>query len=187
MNIYKKLVLSLVGLTTIILIATLLLARWSFEQGFSNFLQAQEIERLSRISQEITQIKPNVLHLKEIEKGLLERILQGHSFAQKAPKGHRPLSGGHRLRPPPPHFLKGDKKHLYTAVFDLSGTQIAGDILEQTDASKRVLYEFIIKVNEQPIGLLKSWKSQRFESPTASKFSKQQITTSVLIGVFCLA
>jgi two-component system sensor histidine kinase BaeS len=187
MNIYKKLVLSLVGLTTIILIATLLLARWSFEQGFSNFLQAQEIERLSRISQEITQIKPNALHLKEIEKGLLERILQGHSFAPKSSRAPSHSAGGLRPRPPPPHILKGDKKRLYTAVFDLSGTQIAGDTLEQTDASKLVLYEFIIKVNEQSIGLLKSWKSQRFESPTASEFSKQQITTSILIGVFCLA
>jgi two-component system sensor histidine kinase BaeS len=34
--------------------------------------------------------------------------------------------------------------------------------------------------------LLKSWKTQRFESPTANEFSKQQITTSILIGVFCL-
>ena len=68
MNIYKKFMLSLVGLTTIILIATLLLARWSFEQGFSNFLQAQEIERLSRISQEITQLVSNTSQLNEIEK-----------------------------------------------------------------------------------------------------------------------
>jgi two-component system sensor histidine kinase BaeS len=122
MNIYKKLVLSLVVITTIILIATLLLARWSFEQGLSNFLQAQEIQRLSRISQEITQFKPNVLHLNEIEKGLLERILQGHSFAQKSPRGPRPSAGEPRPRPPPPHLLKSETKHLYTAVFDLSGT-----------------------------------------------------------------
>lgn len=179
--------LSLVGLTTIILIATLLLARWSFEQGFSNFLQAQEIERLSRISQEISQLAPNTSYVNEIEKPLLERILQGHSLAKLPPGGPRPRAGERRPRPPPPHLRKGDTKHLYTAVFDLSGTQIAGDVLNEADAAKLVSYEFIIKINEQSIGLLKSWKSKKFESPTASEFSKQQITTSLLIGIFCLA
>jgi two-component system sensor histidine kinase BaeS len=187
MNIYKKLMLSLVGLTTIILIATLLLARWSFEQGLANFLQAQEIQRLSRISQEIIEAAPNITHLDEIDKGALERIVQGHSLATRTPRGPRPLAGERRPRQPPPHLLKGDAKHLYTAVFDVSGSQIAGDVLEESDLGKLLLYEFTITNNANSLGFLKSWKSKRFESPTASEFSNQQITTSVLIGLFCLA
>ncbi|PMG28783.1 hypothetical protein BCU94_15800 [Shewanella sp. 10N.286.52.C2] len=50
MKISKKLFLAFVGLTSIVLLATLSLARWSFDQGFLNYINTLEQERLARLS-----------------------------------------------------------------------------------------------------------------------------------------
>ena len=52
MTISKKLIVSMVALTSIVLIATLSLARWSFEQGFAEFINGLERERLGRIAEQ---------------------------------------------------------------------------------------------------------------------------------------
>lgn len=49
MKLSQKLFTILVGSTCLILTLSLLLARWSFEQGFSEFILKQESERLDAL------------------------------------------------------------------------------------------------------------------------------------------
>ena len=50
MNIYRKVFLSFLGLTAITLLITLGLARWSFDQGFLDFVAGLEQQRLGELS-----------------------------------------------------------------------------------------------------------------------------------------
>ena len=49
LSIVQKLVAAFIGLTLIVLAATLGLARWSFQQGFLDYVNALEQTRLERI------------------------------------------------------------------------------------------------------------------------------------------
>ena len=51
LSISHKLVAAFVGLTLLVLTATLGLARWSFEQGFLDYVNALEQQRLERVRQ----------------------------------------------------------------------------------------------------------------------------------------
>lgn len=202
MNIYKKLILSLVGLTSIILIATLLLARWSFEQGFNNFLQSQEMARLSRISDDIIQVAPSATSLIDIEKRSLIGILERHSVIKNGPRGPRPQDSRQGGRPIPPHLRDQvsdrppnraggrppiDKASFqFTAIYDSSGNYLAGNILDEKRLETFITFDYTLMNNNEVIGSIKSWKREKFESPIATEFSKQQISTSVFIGFFSL-
>ena len=50
MNIFRKVFLSFLGLTAITLLITLGLARWSFDQGFLDFVAGLEQQRLGELS-----------------------------------------------------------------------------------------------------------------------------------------
>ena len=50
LSIAQKLVSAFVGLTLLVLIATLGLARWSFEQGFLDYVNALEQTRTKQVS-----------------------------------------------------------------------------------------------------------------------------------------
>ena len=52
-SISTKLFLALLGLTSVVLIATLLLAHWSFDQGFLNYIKGQEVLRLKNIARDL--------------------------------------------------------------------------------------------------------------------------------------
>jgi two-component system sensor histidine kinase BaeS len=53
MRLSNKLFLSFLGLNTLILIATLSLARWSFERGFLDFISGQETQRLQLVADDL--------------------------------------------------------------------------------------------------------------------------------------
>ena len=56
MNISKKLFLSFLGLTALVLFATLSLARWGFDQGFADFINALEKQRLEGVAANLVDI-----------------------------------------------------------------------------------------------------------------------------------
>lgn len=56
LTVFQKLMLTLLGLTTVILIATLGLARWSFERGFLDYANALEQTRLEVVSHKLTEL-----------------------------------------------------------------------------------------------------------------------------------
>ena len=55
LTIARKLVLSFLGLTLVVLVATLGLARWSFERGFMDYANALEQERLQMLTVSLAQ------------------------------------------------------------------------------------------------------------------------------------
>lgn len=98
-----------------ILLATLVLARWSFERGFTEFLHAQEMDRLSRIAQDITtEYLTDVSDITELNRRSLDRLLGKHTQGNVPPRGARRPSRGSAegsaegtaersvKRPPPP-------------------------------------------------------------------------------------
>jgi len=50
-----KLFFALLGLTSLVLIATLFLARWSFDQGFLDYVNSQQQRRLERVAQDLSE------------------------------------------------------------------------------------------------------------------------------------
>ena len=54
-SLLKKIVAAVVGVTLLTLVVSLLLARWSFEVGFLDYLNAREAERLSLLSDRLAQ------------------------------------------------------------------------------------------------------------------------------------
>ena len=53
LSLAQKLVVAFLGLTLLVLTATLGLARWSFEQGFLDYVNALEQTRLERVRDDI--------------------------------------------------------------------------------------------------------------------------------------
>ncbi|KXI27109.1 HAMP domain-containing histidine kinase [Paraglaciecola hydrolytica] len=193
MNISNKLFWSLLGLTSVILLATLSLARWSFERGFLDFISGQENQRLQLVAEELlvdyTSADNNWQNI--LFNGL-EYYLNQHIGARP---GRRPPPIG--AQSPPSHFRGGDNTQRPprlnnnakseigppTALFDHQGNWLAGDNQHQ-DQSNEIRVPLFL--NNQLIGELRSWPRSNLDSPLASAFSRDQLWTSLLIGLICL-
>lgn len=104
LTVFQKLMLTLLGLTAVILIATLGLARWSFERGFLDYANALEQTRLEVVSNNLTELYLEAGgDWKKIPKESLERHLY------LLPK--RSGSGLDKPLPPGIHKRQFDSKH----------------------------------------------------------------------------
>jgi len=54
-SISAKLFLAILGLTSLMLVATLLLARWSFDQGFLDYVNSQQQRHMSRMAEDLSE------------------------------------------------------------------------------------------------------------------------------------
>jgi two-component system sensor histidine kinase BaeS len=212
MNLSKKLFLSLVGLTGIILIVTLLLARWSFAQGFSDFVNAVEQQRLSRLANDVREVyQANNETWDSSAIASINRTFLQHSNIQNNRPGpkHRPprpdydnreerrddkrqvLSrpapppSDRKNRPPPPAQRIAPAK-IVTVLYDLNGNKLAGDNSEFADETGVIVNEYRVEYAGEDIALLKSWNTERFGSALGSRFRTQQLYTTIWIGLACL-
>lgn len=200
MNISKKLFLSLVGLTSIVLLSTLLLARWSFQQGFLDFISALEEQRLSRVANEIAQAYDtaggNWQKVSNRDLAIMLQVAPNQMQQSKPPRGPRRGPQGDDLRPrppgpggrPPPRDA-GQAPHnanIYTALFSLSGELISGAQIPSDNDEFSNIHEQTVLLGDVPIGLLKSWNNDKFGSSIGSRFSQQQLFTSLYIGIASL-
>ena len=106
LSIASKLTLAILSVTLVVLAATLLLARWSFEQGFLDYVNALERERLELLVPEISQVYERsggdwetiqaTPLLREIERSK-NRLHQPAVIPGSRPPGERG---------PPPHLRK---------------------------------------------------------------------------------
>lgn len=196
LSIAHKLVAAFVGLTLVVLTATLGLARWSFEQGFLDYVNALEQSRLEQIAR--------VLGQKYSSSGQDWGFLSEDSFAQLV----RPVPGElrdgppprHRA-PPPPHETGGGQPSprkmpgpsrrrpggspdsLPTALFDMNDTFMAGVNIGLLDT---LTIRVAIIVDGDAVGELRSEPRREFNSPVETDFSRQQLNTSLIIGLLCL-
>lgn len=199
LSISQKLMLALLGLTLIVLVATLGLARWSFERGFLDYVNALEQTRLSTISEDVAQIySENGKKWQGVDEVRLARLInvipKGSPHFRPGPPRKRkpPPPGGRRQEkrnhaamplPNPPRRKRRGPSSPPTTLYDLQGNRIAGS------ASARLESESInvpVIVNGQSVAMLKSEPKRRFSSSVETAFSRQQWIASGVIGIASL-
>ncbi len=179
----------MLGLTLLVLLATLGLARWSFERGFLDYVNALEQERLERIALELEQDylaagKSWAFLTPEIFDALLRPSApagpgpRGALPPADAPGDGRPPMG----RPPPP--LEIVDQAPPTALFDVNDRHIAGN--RRINGSIEQIRVPIV-VDGALVGELRSVPRRQLGSPQETEFSKQQMKASWVIGIASLA
>jgi len=181
----RTLFASFFALTLLVLVATLGLARWSFERGFYEYVRTLERERLALVASELA-----VLHdelgrdWSALDVAAFERIVRRH--APPGPPGGSALAAG---APPPTRDtvlgragLRGPR----TALFDTSGRRVAGDRLE-SGSDGADLVGVPILVDGEPVGELRASVRRRIESPAETAFANRQARVSAAIGAAALA
>lgn len=190
-TISKKLILAFLGVTIVVLISTLGLARWSFERGFLDYVNALEEKRLhllaSDISQEylqaggswstLTEQRFTEILWKYSPRNLKEQMRAGIP----SPPGNTfelrqadPSSTGSRGELP-------SRQGPPTALYSASGQLIAGSLPSDSKPIR-----FSVTVDGEPVGELRSEPRRHFISPQETAFSRQQWITSGLIGLAAL-
>ncbi|MBF7074258.1 HAMP domain-containing protein [Glaciecola sp. MH2013] len=208
MNISKKLLLSMVVLTSVVLVATLSLARWSFEQGFADFVNGLERERLGRLSEQVVQAyEDNNASWQNIDSST---IFDRRNNREKPPRRHQrpPPKGGPDKRPPPgpdARFNAGQRgdgrgpdrpKSTYpiTFLYDVDGellmsSENARQEFEHLSEHDRegIEINYPVYYQGQVIANLQSWNQAPSDSSLANQFELQQLKASFIIGGISLA
>lgn len=190
MNISKKLFLSFLGLTSVVLIATLSLARWGFSQGFSDFINALEEQRLEKVIEELTPLYQQFGEdWQKVPEPLLNRLIQRHELGPSQPP---PRKGPRGERPPRPGPMdgsrpKGPTSIISTVLFDMNEEPISETLASIDNGSEAfTLTEIAIDYKGTQVGTLRSYHSNPLGSEIASDFSRQQLLWSAGIGALCL-
>ncbi|MDO6567627.1 ATP-binding protein [Alteromonas sp. 1_MG-2023] len=183
MKLSHKLLVILVGFTCVSLLLSLALARWSFEQGFNEFIQNQERERLRSLSRVlIAEYRNNNNSWDGIETDI-DRI------QRVAPDGMPPPRPGMRPRPgnfPPPRRLIEDVSFgPPTLLMDASGEVISGRVSKE-DENERNQVMVKLEINGELIGRLTSYPPKTPDSDVARAFSAQQLHAIIFIGLVSL-
>lgn len=121
--------MSHLGLTLVVLLATLALARWSFDRGFNDYRNALEEERLGALAESLRE--------RYRDDGNNWATLTDQHF-QALSLNSRPARKHHRNGNEKP-ARKRRKRIAPTALFDSDDNHIAGDPLADTaraDASR---------------------------------------------------
>lgn len=195
MTISKKLILSFLGLTIVVLVATLGLARWSFEHGFLDYVNALEEKRLQLLA---TSLSHKYQSSGKTWSTMTEQDFEEILWELSPERNHRSVE---RNIPPPPGFMLPPppfepsnglpfkpppgppRRGSPTALFDLNGEIIIGRPLPQL--SIKPISIPIISAGKR-VGELRSAPRRHFESPQETTFSRQQWITSLLIGIASL-
>ena len=198
-SISTKLFLALLSLTAVILFATLLLARWSFDYGFLDYLNAQQQQRLNNMANDLSAHYQN----------------NGGAWSESVSREYRDIYKkwfpGPASRPPhgrPPHDNKSSKDRGHLAherakadqkkhnskfskrfhepivVLDSEGNYIAG---HTGSFDGKELLSASITYQQQIVGSIEAIKQIKVSSGVESAFSKQQTKASLIIAIICLA
>lgn len=180
------------GLTLLVLTATLGLARWSFEQGFLDYVNALEQTRLQKVRDDLAQEYRNSDNSWASLTAARFNSLLAHSMPTG--EGARPFagaapSGGPSGHPPPPPGRAGPppgniQNAPPTVLLSPEGTLLAGAALDfPDDLSIRVP----VNVDGVTVAELRSAPRRHISSPLETAFSRQQLKTSWIIGLSCAA
>lgn len=197
MKITLKLFFTLFAVTTCIILANFILARWSFHQGFLEFIGGMEEQRLSDGARDLTMRYEQEgnwdwLKTQGIEDFFAQQISnfpQGRPRRGRPPMHGQPAGRGPGSMPPKrgrdrPNGPRGVPLGPPTALFDNKGNFVSGrDLTSTTSHGVRVP----LILNNERIGELMSWPTVDSSSLLASQFSRQQLWTSALIAILCLA
>ena len=205
-SITQKLVLAFLGLTSLVLIATLGLARWSFERGFLDYVNTLEQNRLEWMRDALArEYEASGGNWDSMTPEQFEDLL-GYFIAARArqfaeghlsepPRGSRP-PGPPEGKPPgrpagsdsppggrPPSGNRPDRLMPPTVLYDADQNRVAGTAL---DDSVSDIIRVAIVVDGETVGELRSEPRRRLSSPQDTAFSRQQLEMSWTIGVVAL-
>ena len=179
LTISQKLIFSFLGLTLLVLIATLALARWSFEKGFLDYMNALEQTRLEIIRDDLAEVylseNENWGSLTQQDFELLVRQSLRRSHRDNRKRLNSDLPPG-----PPKH---GRRFGPPTALFDNDNNKIVGAEFNRYDDEQ---IRVPIIADGTVVGELRSEPRRLINTPLETAFSKQQLNTSWIIGIVCL-
>nr|WP_245335345.1 ATP-binding protein [Shewanella sp. WXL01] len=212
----KKLILAFLGLTLVVLLATLSLARWSFERGFLEYTNNLERQRLELLATNLSKLYDGN-DWSSIERAKLHHFLQLHPYSllgqvinddgeiqlnrRPGAKGKppRPPRAGAKPKPRPPHKPKppldaeSNRQGQPQFIDDQRVPPTALLNREQKFVAgklPRVDNEQWVRINilvdDQVVGTLVTASKRRFDSPEETAFSKQQWITSGIIAAIAL-
>ncbi|HPE60270.1 MAG TPA: ATP-binding protein [Thiolinea sp.] len=186
-SVFRKLITAFLGLTLIILIATLGLARWSFEHGFLDYVNALEQSRLEQVSSALAEAYASYGSWEAIATEHLNRILYSRPPDEGGPPpehgGRKPRPELRSGKPPGPDHRQRRRRGPPTALLDQNGLLIAGhpDAIRPEHGIR-----VAVQVDGQTVGAVVGLPRRYFESPQETAFSHQQWLTSLLIGLASL-
>ncbi|MEG3767878.1 hypothetical protein V5298_15375, partial [Alteromonas sp. 14N.309.X.WAT.G.H12] len=179
MKLSQKLFAILVGFTCLILSLSLLLARWSFEQGFSEFIQSQESERLDALRASL----------------INQYIANDHQWDGIDPSLSDPKNAPWINGPPRPPRGGGGPMNVQqfrqpsidiappTVLLTPNGEYISGDVdLGFSDKTMQRV-DVPLVLDDETIGILRSWRPKEPDSLIAQSFSRQQLWSIIIIGL----
>lgn len=178
-----KLVLIFLATTGVVLLAALGLARWSFNQGFLDYVNALEHDRLSRIAAELAPFHdPSTGSFARLDPRTFLRIVQAHS-PRGAPEGPPPPPG----RPPGPRFDRPfppqEAGRPPVALFDPLGNLVVGRPPAPGDDAVRVP----VMVAGTMVGELRALPHRRLTTPRETAFAREQRTATWIIATVGMA
>ncbi|MFT7286212.1 MAG: two-component system sensor histidine kinase BaeS [Halieaceae bacterium] len=207
LSIAQKLICAFLGLTLLLITATLGLARWSFERGFLDYVNALEQTRLERLAgvlvNDYTSSDSSWESLdRERFAVLMRRATGSQTLRGPLPRRRPPPDARGEVRRsegparPPPRNAAGATHRPPgaerpppraaappTALYDHKGKLLAGaDIAADDSLAIRVP----IIVNGTTVGELRSEPRREISSPLETDFSRQQLRTSWILGVVSL-
>ncbi len=195
-TISKKFFSAFLGLTLVVLISTLGLARWSFEQGFLDYVNALEEKRLQLLTDDLAQVYVaagdswSTLTEQRFEAILWQRWADNPEEQKRAgippPPGHMLPPPALRPSDPPAADARGQRPPPLgppTALYSISGQVIAGTLPGIADLKP---IRVTVTVAGETVGELRSAPRRHFDSPQETAFSRQQWLTSGLIGITSL-
>ncbi len=168
-----------------VLVATLGLARWSFEQGFLDYVNALEQTRLERVQLDLADEylvaggswkALNEQRFATLLRQSVPRELQGGP-----PPGSMPPPYAADRKNPPPLMRepgaqrRGAQGFPPTALYDMDGNLVAGISLDVNDSPA---IRVPVVVDGAIVGELRSEPRRQFISPQETQFSRQQLKTS---------
>ncbi|MBU2976812.1 ATP-binding protein [Alteromonas sp. C1M14] len=181
MKLSQKLFFILVGSTCLILTLSLLLARWSFEQGFSEFILNQESDRLATL-------RTFLIREYEANNNRWDGIDPNAFVTDQAPWVNgppRPPRGG------PPNVQPFRDPSLETgpptALLTPDGQYITGNRNDGLSDGSMHRFDMPLVLDGESIGILRSWRPKEPDTVVAQSFSRQQLWSIIIIGLICLA
>ncbi|MEQ9462651.1 MAG: ATP-binding protein [Haliea sp.] len=182
LSIQSRYIIAFMGLTLVVLIASLSVSRWTFERGFLGYVNDIEELRLQRaqaaVASEYRRAGGNWDGLTP------RRLTQLLLDSAPAEPGLAPDRSG---RPPPPPGAAFDPPprgrqlpYPPTAVYDTAGMLVAGPSLEESSGE---LNRAAIVVDGVAIGELRSALRHQLTSPEEEAFLQQQIRATWMIGL----
>ena len=182
LTISKKLILAFLGLTLVVLISTLGLARWSFEQGFLDYVNALEETRLQLLADSLAEEYLGAGNSwSTLTEQRFEALLWEHSPGSRDEEARtgRPPPPGFML--PPPEFPPlgpsrpgppgGGPPILGppTVLYSVDG-QLLADVPFPSEVIKPIRVSVL--VNGEPVGELRSAPRRHFSLPQETAFSR---------------